>query len=54
MGLEMLNMLATGRGLQLATNHLMLVTAAVFFVSAFAIALAPKASRAVDASAVGH
>jgi len=27
---------------------------AVFFISAFAIALAPKATRTVDAAAVGH
>jgi DHA2 family multidrug resistance protein len=40
--------------MQLATNGLMLTIAVIFFISAFAIALAPKPSRAVDAASIGH
>jgi DHA2 family multidrug resistance protein len=38
----------------LATNGLMMVIGVIFFISAFAIALAPKAARTVDAASVGH
>jgi len=51
---ELLNNLVTGQSLLLATNGLMLVIGIVFFVSSFAIALAPRAARAVDAASVGH
>jgi DHA2 family multidrug resistance protein len=54
MGRELLNGLTTSQSLLLATNDLMIVIAIVFFVSAFAIALAPKAARAVDAASIGH
>jgi DHA2 family multidrug resistance protein len=51
---EMLNNMVTGQSLLLSTNGLMIVIAIVFFISSFAIALAPKATRAVDAAAIGH
>lgn len=51
---DLLNGLTTSQSLLLATNDLMIVIAIVFFISAFAIALAPKAARAVDAASVGH
>jgi len=51
---ELLNMATTGQSLMLATNDLMIAIAIIFFVSAFAIALAPKAARAVDAASIGH
>lgn len=51
---ELLNMATTGQSLMLATNGLMVVIAVIFFVSALAIVLAPKATRTVDAAAVGH
>lgn len=54
MGREALNMAVTGQSLMLATNGLMLAIAVVFFVSAFAIALAPKAAHAVDPATIGH
>jgi DHA2 family multidrug resistance protein len=54
MGREALNMAVTGQSLMLATNDLMIVIAIVFFISAFAIALAPKAARTVDAASIGH
>lgn len=54
MGREALNMAVTGQSLMLATNGLMMAIAVIFFVSAFAIALAPRAARAVDAASVGH
>ncbi len=54
MGREALNMAVTGQSLMLATNGLMIVIAIIFFIAAFAIALAPKATRAVDAAAIGH
>lgn len=53
-GREALNMAVTGQSLMLATNGLMIAIAIVFFISAFAIALAPKAARTVDAAAIGH
>ncbi|HEY6018982.1 MAG TPA: DHA2 family efflux MFS transporter permease subunit [Candidatus Paceibacterota bacterium] len=53
-GREALNMAVTGQSLMLATNGLMVAIAVVFFISAFAIALAPKAARTVDAAAIGH
>lgn len=54
MAREMLNGLVTSQSLLLATNGLMIAIAAVFFTSAFAIALAPKAARSVDAASIGH
>jgi DHA2 family multidrug resistance protein len=54
MAREMLNNLTTSQSLLLSTNGLMIAIAVIFFVSAFAIALAPKAARAVDAAAIGH
>lgn len=53
-GRELLNGLTTSQSLLLATNDLMIVIAIIFFISAFAIALAPKAARSVDAAAIGH
>lgn len=54
MARELLNMATTGQSLMLATNDLMIVIAVIFFISAFAIALAPRAVRNVDAASVGH
>jgi DHA2 family multidrug resistance protein len=54
MARELLNGLVTSQSLLLATNGLMIVIGIVFFVSSFAIALAPKAARTVDAASVGH
>jgi DHA2 family multidrug resistance protein len=51
---EMFNNMVTGQSLLLATNGLMMAIAVVFFVAAFAIVLAPKAARAVDAASIGH
>ena len=51
---EMFDNLVTSQSLLLATNGLMVVIAIVFFISAFAIVLAPKATRTVDAAAIGH
>ena len=51
---ELFNYMVMGQSLLLATNDLMIVIAIVFFISAFAIALAPKATRTVDATAIGH
>jgi MFS transporter, DHA2 family, multidrug resistance protein len=51
---EMFNGLVTSQSLMLATNGLMIAIAVIFFISAFAIALAPKAARTVDAAAIGH
>jgi DHA2 family multidrug resistance protein len=53
-GRELLNMMVTGQSLLLATNGLMTVIGVVFLISAFAIVLAPKPSRVVDPSSVGH
>jgi DHA2 family multidrug resistance protein len=54
MGREALNMVVTGQSLMLSTNALMMAIAVIFFISAFAIALAPKPTRTVDAASVGH
>jgi DHA2 family multidrug resistance protein len=54
MGREALNMAVTGESLMLATNGLMIVIAIIFFISAFAIVLAPRAARQVDAASIGH
>jgi DHA2 family multidrug resistance protein len=51
---ELFDHMVTGQSMQLATNGLMLTIAVIFFISAFAIALAPKPSRAVDAASIGH
>jgi DHA2 family multidrug resistance protein len=51
---EMFNNMVTGQSMLLATNSLMIVIAIIFFISAFAIVLAPKPTRTVDAAAIGH
>jgi DHA2 family multidrug resistance protein len=54
MARELLNGLVTSQSLMLATNGLMIVIGIIFFISAFAIVLAPKAARTVDAASIGH
>lgn len=54
MGREVLNTMVTGESLLLSTNDLMISIAIIFFISSVTIVLAPKASRAVDAAAIGH
>ncbi len=54
LGRELLDYAVQGQSMMLATNGLMMVIAVIFFISAFAIALAPKATRTVDAASVGH
>ncbi|MFB0936465.1 MAG: DHA2 family efflux MFS transporter permease subunit [Propionivibrio sp.] len=55
MARETLNNIVTSQSLLLATNDLMIVIAIVFFIAAFAIVLAPKPTRTVDAaSSMGH
>lgn len=54
MAREIFDQMVTGQSMMLATNGLMMTIAVIFFISAFAIALAPKAARAVDAASVGH
>ncbi|PXF29060.1 multidrug resistance protein B [Pokkaliibacter plantistimulans] len=54
MAREMFNNMVTGQSMMLATNSLMQTIAIIFFIAACAIALAPKASRSVDAASVGH
>ena len=54
LGRELFDMAVTGQSMMLATNGLMIAIAVIFFVSAFAIALAPKPTRTVDAASVGH
>jgi DHA2 family multidrug resistance protein len=51
---ELFDNMVTGQSMQLSTNGLMLSIAVIFFISAFAIALAPKPTRTVDAASVGH
>lgn len=51
---ELFNYAVTSESMLLATNDLMVVIAIVFFISAFAIAIAPKAVRTVDAASIGH
>jgi DHA2 family multidrug resistance protein len=46
--------LVTSQAMLLATNHLMIVIGAVFFVAAFLIVFAPKPTREVSATSVGH
>jgi DHA2 family multidrug resistance protein len=53
-GRELFDMAVTGQSMMLATNGLMLAIAAILFVSAFAIVLAPKPARTVDAASIGH
>lgn len=53
-GRELLNGMTTSQSLILATNNLMIVIATIFFISALAIVLAPKAIRTVDAAVIGH
>jgi DHA2 family multidrug resistance protein len=53
-GRELLDLMVTGQSLMLATNGLMIAIAVIFFIAAFAIALAPKPTRTVDAASVGH
>ena len=51
---EMLNNLVTRESLMLATNGLMMMIGAVFIIASVSIVLAPRATRTVDAAAVGH
>lgn len=51
---ELFDKMVTGQSLMLSTNSLMITIAIIFFISAFAIALAPKPTRVVDAASVGH
>lgn len=53
-GRELFDMMVTGQAMMLATNDLMLIIAVIFFISAFAIAIAPKPTRTVDPTSVGH
>jgi MFS transporter, DHA2 family, multidrug resistance protein len=49
-----LNNLVQSQSVMIATNQLMFVVAVAFAIAAFAIWLAPRPSRAVDAHAGGH
>ncbi len=51
---ELFDQMVTGQSMMLSTNSLMITIAVLFFISAFAIVLAPKATRKVDAASVGH
>lgn len=51
---SMVDNLATGQSVMLATNDIMLIVAIVFAISAFAIWLAPKPTRAIDAAGAAH
>ncbi|OQX06400.1 MAG: MFS transporter [Desulfobulbaceae bacterium A2] len=53
-GREVFDQAVAGQSMMLATNGLMIVIAVIFFISAFAIALAPKPTRTVDAASIGH
>ena len=50
----MVNTLVDGQSLMLATNSLMTTIGVVFVCASFLIVLAPKPTRTVDATAVGH
>lgn len=54
MARELFDNMVTGQSMMLSTNGLMMSIAVIFFISAFAIALAPKPTRTVDAASVGH
>lgn len=49
-----LEQLTQSQSVMVATNDLMLLMGAAFFIAAFAIWLAPKPARVVDAAASGH
>lgn len=51
---QTIDQLITSQSVMLATNQIMWVVAISFIVAAFAIWLAPKPMRHVDASAGGH
>jgi DHA2 family multidrug resistance protein len=53
-GREMFDYAVQGQSMMLSTNGLMMSIAVIFFVSAFAIVLAPKPTRTVDPASVGH
>ncbi|MDR3416419.1 MAG: DHA2 family efflux MFS transporter permease subunit [Nevskia sp.] len=53
-GRALVNSLVDGQSLMLATNHLMTLIGVVFIAASFLIVLAPKPTRTVDATAVGH
>jgi DHA2 family multidrug resistance protein len=53
-GRELFDQVVNGQSMMLATNGLMLAIAVILFISAFAVALAPKPTRTVDAASVGH
>ncbi|HEX8964180.1 MAG TPA: DHA2 family efflux MFS transporter permease subunit [Rhodocyclaceae bacterium] len=54
LGREMLDAMVVGQSMMLSTNDMMMAIAVIFFVSAFAIGLAPKPAHAVDPATVGH
>jgi DHA2 family multidrug resistance protein len=49
-----LDNLLTGQSVMLATNQIFWIVAAMFVISAFAIWLAPRPTRAVAMSEAGH
>ncbi len=49
-----LDRLVTSQSVMLATNEIMVMVGIAFFIAAFAICLAPKPIREVDATAAGH
>lgn len=53
-GRELFDYAVQGQSMMLATNGLMIAIAVIFFISAFAIVLAPKPTRTVDAASIGH
>jgi DHA2 family multidrug resistance protein len=51
---ELFDKMVNIQSMMLSTNNLMMSIGVIFFIAAFAIALAPKPSRVVDAASVGH
>jgi DHA2 family multidrug resistance protein len=51
---SLLDYVVTSQAMLLATNHLMIVIGAIFFVASFLIVFAPKPTREVSATSVGH
>lgn len=51
---ELFDKMVNSQSMMLSTNNLMMSIGVIFFIAAFAIALAPKPSRVVDAASVGH
>jgi DHA2 family multidrug resistance protein len=54
LGREAFDMAVAGQSMMLATNGLMIAMAVILFISAFAVVLAPKPARTVDAASIGH